>query len=202
MDANLSPLLETAKQLALLAETLERRTAAAAMQSEQVAQSLSRTLAGIKGDVDRLVQSAGAQVAQSARRGFDDALADGVGKFEDAVTQAGSKIQMATNQLGDATGRTGTAFSRQVKMSFLAVSAATFFLIAGGAVVLWMEWRAYGDARARAVAANVDAATYAAYAQVNMTSCGGRPCVRLDSKSPRWGDKGQYVLVDTRAAPK
>lgn len=44
--------------------------------------------------------------------------------------------------------------------------------------------------------------TYAAYAQVNMTSCGGRPCVRLDSKSPRWGDKGQYVLVDTRATPK
>jgi len=35
MDANLSPLIETAKQLALLAETLERRSAVASAQHEQ-----------------------------------------------------------------------------------------------------------------------------------------------------------------------
>ena len=75
MDANLSPLLETAKQLALLAETLERRSAAAASQSEQATQALSRTLAGIKADVDRMVHGASAQVTQSARQGIDAAFA-------------------------------------------------------------------------------------------------------------------------------
>jgi hypothetical protein len=202
MDANLSPLLETAKQLALLAEALERRSAAAATQSEQATQSLSRTLTGIKADVDRLVHGAGAQVAQSARQGVDVALHEGAGKFDQAATQAGTKMQGATQRLDEAIVRAAATLGRQAKAAYLAVLGAMVLLVAGGGAVLWMEWQAYGDARARTASANVDAATATAYAQVNMTSCGGHPCIKLDAKAPRWGDKGQYILVDTKPAGK
>lgn len=62
-----------------------------------------------------------------------------------------------------------------------------------------MEWQAYGDARARTAAANVSAETAAAFAKVDMTSCGGIPCVKLDPKVPRRGDKGEYVLMEGQA---
>ncbi|GAA0913320.1 hypothetical protein GCM10009552_29140 [Rothia nasimurium] len=202
MDANLSPLIETAKQLALLAETLERRSAAASSHSEQTTQALSRTLAGIKADVDRIVHGASTHVTQSARQGVDAALHEGAGKFDQAAAQAGSKMQGVTQRLDEAVVRAAASLERQAKLAYLAVMGAMVLLVAGGGAVLWMEWQAYGDARARTAAANVDAETATAYAEVHMTSCGGHPCIKLDAKSPRWGDKGQYVLVDTKPAGK
>lgn len=198
MDANLTPLIETAKQLALLAETLERRSSVAAAQHEQASQTLGQTVTAVRGDVDRLLQSAGHQVSQAARQGVDASLGESAGRFDQTAMSAGKKVQTAVAALDEGLARARATLSRQITLGYFAILGAMVLLIAGGGVVLWMEWQAYGDARARTAAANVSAETAAAFAQVNMTSCGGHPCVRLDSKSPRWGDKGQYVLVDVK----
>ena len=100
--------------------------------------------------------------------------------------------------LDDGLARARATLSQQIRLGYFSILGAMLVLIAGGGIVLWMEWQAYGDARARTASANVSAETAAAFAQVNMTTCGGHPCVRLDPKAPRWGDKGQYVLVDVK----
>lgn len=198
MDANLAPLIETAKQLALLAETLERRSSAAAAQHEQASQILGRTVTAVRSDVDRLLQAAGSQINQAARQSVDASLGESAGRFDQTATSAGNKVQAAVTSLEEALARARATLSRQIILGYFAILGAMALLIAGGGVVLWMEWQAYGDARSRTAAANVNAETAAAFAQVNMTSCGGRPCVKLDPKAPRWGDKGQYILVDVK----
>lgn len=87
-------------------------------------------------------------------------------------------------------------------MAFAAIAGALVLLVAGGCFLIWMEWQFYNEAKARTIAAQVDAQTVEAYAQVGMTSCGGHPCIKLDAKSPRWGEKGEYILVDVSHSPR
>lgn len=52
----------------------------------------------------------------------------------------------------------------------------------------------------RASAAEVNAAVQEASRHVEITSCGGRPCIRIDDETPTWkqGDNA-YVLVDGKS---
>lgn len=196
--AHLAPLVETAKQLALLAETLERRSGAAVVQQEQAGQALTRTVTALRGDVDRLIQNAGQQVAHAARQGVDASLAESAARLDHTTTAAATKVNSAMGALDQGLANARATLSRQITLGYFAIMGAMLLAVAGGGVVLWLEKQAYEDARARTAAANVSADTAAAFAQVNMTSCGGRPCVKLDTKSPHWGDKGQYILLDTK----
>lgn len=57
------------------------------------------------------------------------------------------------------------------------------------------------DARAQADAAEVSAQVQAALAQVEISACGGRPCLRLDREAAVWAQgEAEYVLLD--AAPE
>ena len=76
---------------------------------------------------------------------------------------------------------------------------STLILVAGGVMLIWQQTQLYQQARERAIAAAVDAEIAEAYRQANVTSCGGRPCVKLDAKARRWGQKGDYVLLDLTA---
>lgn len=201
-QAHVNPLVETTKQLALLAETLERRSGAATVQQEQAGQALTRAVTALRGDVDRLIQNAGQQVAQAARQGVDASMGESAARLDQTTTAAETKVNSAMGALDQGLAKARVTLSRQIMLSYIAIVGAMLLAVAGGGVVLWMEWQAYGDARARTTAANLSADTAAAFAQVNMTSCGGHPCVKLDTKSPRWGDKGQYVLVDTKTLAK
>ncbi|KGE51713.1 hypothetical protein WCN79_08730 [Xanthomonas axonopodis pv. vasculorum] len=52
-------------------------------------------------------------------------------------------------------------------------------------------------ARARAAAADVRADVQEAGKHVEITSCGGRPCIKLDTRTPTWKNQGSdYILVD------
>jgi ElaB/YqjD/DUF883 family membrane-anchored ribosome-binding protein len=200
--AQLAPLVETARQLALLAETLERRSGAALVQQEQAGQALTRTVTALRSDVDRLIQSAGQQVAHAARQGVDASLGESAARLDQTTTAAATRVNSAMGALDQGLAKARATLSRQIMLSYFAIVGALLLAIAGGGVVLWMEKQAYEDARARTAATNVSADIAAAFGQVSMTSCGGHPCVKLDTKSPRWGDKGQYVLVDTKALAK
>ncbi|MGO4780013.1 hypothetical protein AB4084_31530, partial [Lysobacter sp. 2RAB21] len=68
-------------------------------------------------------------------------------------------------------------------------------LVIGGAVLLHFQYRQYQQASDRAAAAQVRAELAEAYARVGITSCAGTPCVQLDKDAPRWGSKGDYVLI-------
>lgn len=58
-------------------------------------------------------------------------------------------------------------------------------------------------AQERADAVEVRAEILDAASQVELTSCGGRPCIRIDHHAPTWKSNGaEYILVDSSASPQ
>lgn len=52
-------------------------------------------------------------------------------------------------------------------------------------------------AEARADAAEIRAEVKEAMRRLDMTSCGGRPCIRVDKHTPKWkSGNGEYILAD------
>jgi len=85
---------------------------------------------------------------------------------------------------------------RKLLMGYAAFAGAMVLFVCGGGLLLWLQWKAYDEARAKVADAQVSAELAQTYAKVGVTSCGGQPCLKLDAKSPRWGSKGEYVLLD------
>ncbi|MGY1459046.1 MULTISPECIES: hypothetical protein [unclassified Luteimonas] len=78
-----------------------------------------------------------------------------------------------------------------------ALGAVFVVLYLGMLLLLKHEYTRLQDAQARADAAEVSAEVRRAWQHVEATSCGGRPCIRLDGDTPTWKSRGrEYVLVD------
>ena len=76
-------------------------------------------------------------------------------------------------------------------------SAALALLAIGFALLLQHAHVRLQDAQAKADAAEVSAEVQRAVRHVEISACGGRPCIRLDRDAPIWESRGrQYVLVD------
>ena len=96
--------------------------------------------------------------------------------------------------------RTGLALRPAVLRAWrglIASTAGIALLALALLLLLEHEYARLQDARAKADAAEVSAQVQAALRHVQISSCGGRPCVRLDRDTPTWtGGDGEYVLVD------
>ncbi|MDR1074729.1 MAG: hypothetical protein LBL59_00005, partial [Xanthomonadaceae bacterium] len=66
-----------------------------------------------------------------------------------------------------------------------AVAASMAVLIGGGALLLTMELKRVHQAEARLESIEVRADVAEASRHVIITSCGGRPCIRLEADTPR-----------------
>ncbi|QDH71818.1 hypothetical protein FKV23_09800 [Lysobacter alkalisoli] len=78
-----------------------------------------------------------------------------------------------------------------------AVAGVLVLLLAGGMLLLKQTNDRLNAAQARADAAEVKAEVMEASRHVEITSCGGRPCIRLDKDASTWKSKGsEYILVD------
>lgn len=202
MSNELTIMMETAKKLAILVDTLERRSEASLQEQQKATQALQQTVADLRSDVQQLMHAAGGQVAQSAKQGVEAALNSGTTKYNQETASMAATLGGSVRTFVETLNAAMMKMLRQVWTSFAAVAGAIILLIGGGSLLLWFQAHAYDDARTRTASAQVDAETAEAYAQAGMTSCGGRPCVKLDTKSPRWGAKGEYVLLDLTAKPK
>lgn len=202
MNEETAAIVETIKKLALLADALERRSAAAIQSQQQAEQALKQTVVNLRSDVDQLMQGTGQQVAQLVRHGVESTLGQQSAKYDQAVASTISRLDGAGHAFEQSALAMAAAAHRKTLTSLAAAAGATLLLIGGGSLLLWFQWQTYSDARARTMAAQVDAQTMEAYARVDMTSCGGRPCVKIDAKSPRWGSKGEYVLLDITSKPR
>ena len=183
-------------------KAIGRRSTAAVKGQEQAGHDLAHAIGVVRADVERMVQVASQQIAIVTRQSIDNSITDGTEKLQHAVSSSSSKISASTQALAESVDDARAIMSRQIKMAFAAIAGALVLLVAGGCFLIWMEWQSYNEAKARTIAAQVDAQTVEAYAQVGMTSCGGHPCIKLDAKSPRWGEKGEYILVDVSHSPR
>jgi hypothetical protein len=84
----------------------------------------------------------------------------------------------------------------------IATVAGILVLLGGAAVLLKHSVQRLQAAEARAVAAEADAEAREALRNVRISSCGGRPCIRLDRDQPTWASaQGEFVLLDDDPAP-
>lgn len=77
--------------------------------------------------------------------------------------------------------------------SLASLAVASVVLLAGTGFAAWTNVQ-------RAQSAKVQAEVLQALAQITMTSCDGRPCIKLEDGLQRWSKNDDYVLVDTAAA--
>lgn len=201
MNGDTTAMAETIKKLALLTDALERRSAVAIQSQQQAEVALKQTTVDLRGDVDRLMQGTAQHVAQSVRQSVEATLGQQTTKYDQAVNAITARLSSASHTFDQAALAISAATYRKSLTSFAVLVGAMLLLVGGGSLLLWMQWQTYSGARARTVAAQVNAQTMEAYAQVHMTSCGGHACVKLDTKSPHWGKKGEYVLLDLTPNP-
>jgi len=196
MDGNLSAAVHTAKQLALLAEALERRSETAVSTHRSAAFALTRAAAEAKEAVDTLTLTASQEVERVTSAAVQDVIGRGLNAFHHQVVLSSEQVEASSGLIHAAGQMVRSTMVRQIKLAYLAVAGAIALVAMGGGALIWVEIAAYKDARARSAAAQIDAEVVEAYSRAGMTSCGGHPCVKLDRKAKRWGDSGQYVLVD------
>jgi hypothetical protein len=202
MDTDLAPLFETTKRLALLAETLKQQTTAAIKEQHDAGQLLNDTAYTFQGNVGQLVGETVRQVGISARAAVDSALAESIELHSRSILEVSSSLQQTTRHLENSLGAVARETRRLVWISYASIAGAVLLLVAGGGMLLHHESQAYDAARTRAAQADIGAATIEAYARAGLASCGGRPCLKLDQKTPHWGAKGEYVLVEGATAAK
>lgn len=196
MDTDLAPLFETTKRLALLAETLKQQTSAAIKEQHDAGQLLSDTAYSFRGNVGELVGEAVRHIGASTKSAVETALADTIELHSRSILDVSTSLSQSTRQLEQSLGTIARETRRLVWISFGSIAGAMILLIVGGAMLLRHESQAYEAARARALQADINASTIEAYVKAGVVSCGGRPCLKLDQKAPRWGSKGDYVLIE------
>ncbi|WP_226467270.1 hypothetical protein [Luteimonas panaciterrae] len=202
MDQEFSTLVETAKRLALLAETLERRSEATVQEHKQAVSALEEAIYQIRHDVDQVVSNAGSRVSQLVQEGMDSAMTEGTAKYDQAITAASSKLGSASKAMAESQETAAAHVRRLIWLAYAAVGGVLVLLLLGGGLLTWFQWQQYHEVRERAAAVRIQAEVLEAYSRVGITSCGGRPCVKLDTQSPHWGRDGEYVLLDTNTGDK
>lgn len=79
----------------------------------------------------------------------------------------------------------------------IAVALGFALLYVGLLALLHHEYQRLKDAEAKADDAEVSAEIRQASRHVEINSCGGRPCIRIDKDAPVWKSRGsEYILVD------
>lgn len=196
----MSAIAKTAKQLALLGETLERRSATAISVQERSALDLHNAVGSAKSSIDTFLQSARREIEHSTRTSLDRILSERAAELNRDVDARTAQIRAATEAVDIAANLARSSMVKHLRRTYVSVAGSIALLALGGGCLIWAELSTYWDARAKAATAKIQAEVYEAYVRVGLTSCGGKPCVKLDKKAPRWGTRGEYVLVEMKGA--
>lgn len=189
-------LVQSTKQFALLAETLERNASATIQQQQQAAQVLQQTVTQTNERMQSTIGNAGDQLKALLQQAIDQSIAPGMQQFDAAARAMAANMRQAGESMQKDQAAVAANLKKLTwKLHTIAI-VSTVLLVTGGLLLIWQQTQLYREARDRAVAAKIDAEIAEAYRQANVTSCGGRPCLRLDPKVRRWGRDGEYVLLD------
>lgn len=197
MDQNqYDALVEATKRFALLAETLERNASEAIEQHNKSVAGLQQTAVNANAQLQASVRDAGQQLERILGQAIERSLAPGVQQFDAATRGLVHHMQ----QTGEAARGGQAQLASGLRTLLLKANAIGWasvgLLVLGGCGLLYHQTQLYRDARERTRAAEVEAQIAEAMKRAQVTSCGGRPCLKLDQDSPRWGKRGEYVLLD------
>ena len=152
--------------------------------------------------VERLERAADEQSAQAyeAAGAARQAHAAAAGLAATREAEEARFHQAMTRLFQDHQSRTELALRPAVRRAWqwlAGIGVGLALLVFGFVLLLGHAYTRLQEARARADAAEVSAEVQRAAQQVEITSCGGRPCIRLDPDAPVWKSRGRaYVLVE------
>lgn len=199
MNDDIRSTAELVRKLALMADTLVQRAHQYDHRQQQTMQSLQQTLAEVRNDVDRLMHAAEQRAIQAVRQSMAEAMEPTVTQSDQVMRALSAGAEHASQTLNHAIQSVIAKLQRHIVNSYAAIVGAMLLLILGSSLLLWYQHQSYEDALVRTETANVSADTSELYAKVGIASCAGQPCLKLDTKSPRWGNHGEYVLLESGA---
>jgi hypothetical protein len=197
MDENsFAQMVQSTKQFALLAETLERNTSASIQQQTQAAQYLQQTVERTNELMQMAVNRSGDQLKQLMQEAIAQTFEPGSQQFDATVKAVSAQLKHSGETLQKDQAAVSAKLNKLIwKLQMLALGSLAVLICGGIALVLYQN-QLYKAAKERAQAAAIEAEAAEAYRKVNIANCGGKPCVKIDKKSDKWGKDGEFVLLD------
>ncbi|MCF7221675.1 hypothetical protein [Marilutibacter chinensis] len=189
-DAKYNEMIDFLEKASLLAADLERRCIGAAEQQQSSARDLLQTLQRVETNLDQVVSAGKTELVQHAQSAVRQALAQEVGAATKAIGESASQLRQMSEQLKREQSAVGMRMRVMGWKTMIAVGAAAFLALAGTGFALWHNVK-------RIQRTQVQAEVLDALQHVTVTSCDGRPCMKLVDGQPRWSKNPDYVLVDT-----
>lgn len=173
---------------ALLAGHLTQQCEKAAAEQTSLTLDLRRAVA----DVGKGVVAGRAELTQSSKSAVRDALSQEIPSAVEAVAQAGDRLRAIIGRLERDQAATAARMRLLGWQTFGALAFASAVIVGGTGYVAWSNVQ-------RAERASVDAQVLEALQQVAITSCDGKPCLKLEDGQARWGLNDDYILIDSKA---
>lgn len=175
---------------ALLAGHLTQQCEKAAGEQKSSAADLRRAAS----EVGQSVTAGTAELALNARSAVRDALSQEIPAAVEAISQAGDRLRLFADQLQRDQAAAGAHMRLLGWKALGGLGLASVVVIGATAYFAWTNVQ-------RAERASVEAQVLEALQQVSITSCDGRPCVKLEDGQARWEKNDDYILIDTRSQP-
>jgi hypothetical protein len=197
MDENsFSQMVQSTKQFALLAETLERNTSASIQQQTQAAQYLQQTVERTNELMQMAVNRSGDQLRQLMQEAINQTFEPGSQQFDATVKAISAQLKQSGDTLEKDQKAVSDKLNKLIWKLQMTVIVSLAVLLCGGIALISYQYYVYKAAKERAEAAAIKAEAAEAYRKVNIANCGGTPCVKIDKKSDKWGRDGEFVLLD------
>jgi hypothetical protein len=199
INESYAALVESTKRFALLAEALQRNANAAIELHKQSSTSLQGEVASARQAMQAGIGAAGEDLQTLLRQHIEVALEPVTQQLAIATRDMTRQMHQTVEATQSQQAATAGSIRRLTWKLHALAMVSTGLLIAGGITLISHQTDLYLDARERARVAGIELEITQALRRADVTSCGGQPCVKLDSKTPRWGKRGEYVLLDRRS---
>ncbi|WP_259156998.1 hypothetical protein [Xanthomonas sp. 3793] len=196
-DANGSErtLKESIQALAAMIGTLQRREHALDDLLREQLQLLQSAVNSADQRVNRVVESALPRLTQLSNQALTQTLEPAAERFNKRMATAEQTVQQATQRYAHAQHALENTTTRRMWIASIAL------LVAGVISVVVAGYALYSTRAAVAEAAQLRAEiTFLdRVARANLVACGkDRLCAEIDKKAARYGDRGQYRLINLR----
>lgn len=188
-------LVDITKRYTLLAEALERNASQAAQQHDHSVSALQHSVERAQHQLLSSAQQIERLLREQMDRAVTQTLGGSVRQFDDAVQSVAKQARQTGEGLREDHAALSSGLKRMLWKVHAVAIASTSVLLLGGGLLLFLQHQAYRAAQARTAAAEVEAEMAEALREAQVTSCGGRPCIKLDLNTPRWGKHREYVLL-------
>ena len=191
---NQEELQELATVINMVSAVLEDAKAANQMQSTRTLESadaLDRAIRENRDALKHLLSESETIIQKGAVNAFDsvtDTLEKRINSLCDRVDRSSHQMDKASNA-----ATKHTKVSGWVTLTGLIVAAVAVVSFTG-----WYGWNQKQVIEERTQYYNNiehSIAVKKALSQLAITTCGGRPCVKLDAKAQRYGQEGEYILI-------